>query len=122
MSPLLPRFTPILLLSTCLLLLSSPGCDDSLSPERREAAKKAGEAIISLIDDFHSKHGRYPQSLDEAATQAFLDAHPPNAGSNRWEYRLIDSTDTYYLMVFDPTNRGRYLDFDSKSRKWGFNN
>jgi hypothetical protein len=81
-----------------LLLVSFTGCD-KWSDARVAETKRRGDIICHAIAAFQGRSGRLPAQLKDLQPDYLSDIPQPTAGSERWEYLVIDNGTNYNLQV-----------------------
>jgi hypothetical protein len=74
------------------------GCDDQTwTNEQVDKSKKIGDGIVSALNTYQAKEGRYPNSLDALVPKYIPAIDQPIAGKRKWEYQVSPDGSFYNL-------------------------
>jgi hypothetical protein len=60
---------------------------------RLEESKERGSVIVQGLESYHTRHGIYPESLDDLVPDHAPGIEPPTWGLERWRYRRFTPED-----------------------------
>lgn len=69
------------------------------TPENYKETVRRGNAVVTALDAYHSKHKAYPRVLEELIPVYLKEIPPPVVGNGRWQYKLEHINSGFHLMV-----------------------